>query len=144
MASEIRTFTPSIPAATLATAPVTVDLSFPSRVVEFIEITMPPGLNGLVGFRLASNGAQIIPAVNGTWFIGSGQIKRWDLTNQITTGAWQLLAYNTGRYAHMLLIDFGLNYLQAAVPASITPIPIASLNTIQEADTIAGSLPELT
>jgi hypothetical protein len=111
--------------------------------VEFIEITMPPGLNGVVGFRLASNGAQMIPAVNGSWFIGSGQVKKWDLTNQITTGSWQLIAYNTGIYAHMLLIDFGLDYLGSPVPSAITPISVASLNAVQEADTIASSLPVL-
>lgn len=129
MAVEIRQYTALVPAGTPATAPQSFDMSFPPRVVDAIELIVPPGPSGLVGFAVLNSGVRVIPYLSDQWIITASEQIRWPLDGYITSGAWSLLAYNTGTQDHSIFVRFLLSLTQApaapAVPmidnAEITP-----------------------
>ena len=123
MAREIRVFDCLIPAGTLQTAPITIDLAMPVRVVTEIEFVIPPGPNGLVGFALGSAGVNIIPIQKGVWIIGNDEIARWPVTEQIDSGAWQFFGYNTGTFAHTITVRFLLDLVANKGLSPLTLIP---------------------
>jgi hypothetical protein len=114
MAREVHSFDVTIPAGTAKAAPQLTSLTMPPRVVTEVEIIVPPGPRGKVGFALAAGGVAIIPYEPGTFFVTDNEIIRWPLEEQITSGAWQLLAYNTGTFDHTLEVRFLVDLPAAA------------------------------
>lgn len=106
MAIEIRDFTVTIPAGTAKSAGFSASLAIPPRVVTQINVRVPPGPRGEVGFSIASGGVNIIPVTSGDSIVTDNEDLAYPLENTITSGAWQLLAYNTGSYDHTLRIYF--------------------------------------
>lgn len=106
MAYELRQFTATIPAGTPQAAPVTISLAMPARIVRRVRARIPPGPAGLMGWALASSGVPIIPWNAGAWIVAEDEELTWDLSGQIESGAWQLLGYNTGVYAHSVYLVF--------------------------------------
>lgn len=130
MAIEIRDFTVTIPAGTAIAAGFTSDMSFPARVVTEIHVRVPPGPRGEVGFAIGSGGVRIIPYGPGAWIVTDDEDLTYPLTATIDSGAWQLLAYNTGSFAHTLRIYFYCELLgPAPVGSSFTPIPTGDLGS---------------
>jgi hypothetical protein len=119
MAREIRSFTATITAGTLKTAPLTVPMLFPTRIVTEIEITVPPGPNGEVGFAIANSGVIIIPYNPNEFVVVNDKTINWQLHDFIDSGSWQLIAYNTGRYNHQLQVRFLLDLVPERVPVNI-------------------------
>lgn len=117
MASEIRAFQVTVPITATPALPSIFDVSFPPRVVTQLQITVPPGPNGLAGFRFTSGGLPVIPINPGAWLVASDERINWDLSNQLTTGAWQIMAYNLGGYPHTLYFRFLLDLIPVATPA---------------------------
>jgi hypothetical protein len=101
-ARELWTFDVTVPAGTAPGAPQTAALPLPVGTVTAIEVLVPDGCNGVVGFRLASSGQQIVPVNTGAWVIASGETLRWSFVRWIESGAWQQVAYNTGQFDHTL------------------------------------------
>lgn len=121
MAVEVRETAVTTPAGTTAAAPQVTDLSFPPRLVTRIEVRVPPGPAGTLGFRLGSGGVQVIPINPGGWVVTDDEVIGWDLTGQITSGAWQLISYNTGSLPHTVYVRFLLDLVtnSSTVPALI-------------------------
>lgn len=109
MAAEIRQFTVTVPAGTTAGAPIRASTSFPARVVDAIEIIVPPGPNGNVGFKIANSGVAVIPYDSDTWVVTNDEKIVWPLSGYITSGDWQVFAYNTGTQDHAFYIRFLLS-----------------------------------
>jgi len=122
MAVEIRDFTVTIPAGTAVAAGFTSDLSFPARVVTEIHVRVPPGPRGEVGFALGSGGVQIVPYGSGSWIVTDNEDLIFPLDDTITSGAWQLLGYNTGSFPHTLRIYFYCQLVTAPAPGSGTSL----------------------
>ena len=118
VAAEVRSFVVTVPAGTPSTAPLVSALSMPARVVDSIRVRVPPGPRGLVGWALAASGTPIVPWNAGAWMIQDDEITDWSLTGQITSGAWQLIAYNSGTYDHAIYLTFALD-----TPSSMTSAP---------------------
>ena len=112
MAAEVRNFVVSVPASTAVATPQTTALTMPARIVEHIRVRIPPGPLGQVGWAIAMNGVPVIPTNTGGWIVGDDEVIEWDVRNQPSSGAWQLMAYNTGRNAHTLQITFSLGLPQ--------------------------------
>ena len=104
MAVEIRDFTVTIPAGTAISAGFSASLAIPPRVVTQINVRVPPGPRGEVGFAIASGGVNIIPVTSGDFIVTDDEDLVYPLTDTITSGAWQMLAYNTGSYPHSLRV----------------------------------------
>lgn len=129
MAVEIYAFDVLIPSATPRNAPVTFDLSMPARTIQSVEIVVPPGAAGNVGFQFASGGIPMIPTNKGGFIIPTPPLVTWPLEDQITSGAWQMVAYNTGGYSHFLQVRFLAGLLPSQSGALTAPLlPNAALS----------------
>lgn len=91
-----------VPAGTLQAAPVTFNLNHPQGVLERLEIIVPAGPSGLVGFQVAYNGTVLLPGRTSGFFITDDQKIDWAMSNYPTGGRWQIVAYNTDVNDHTL------------------------------------------
>ena len=89
---------------------------------------MPPGPAGTLGFRLGSGGVQVIPINPGGWVITDDEVIGWDLTSQITSGAWQLISYNVGSLPHTVYVRFLLDLVTGSANAPAL-IPAGQLSS---------------
>ena len=87
MAVELRIFDVTTPAGTAKAAPLITSLAFPARIVERIQIVVPTGPNGQLGFQLTSGGQQVLPTNPGAFIVASGETVDLALTGQIQSGA---------------------------------------------------------
>ena len=120
MAREIREYTVTITAGTTQAAPSLTPLTMPARIVRRVRARIPPGPNGFMGWALASGGVPVIPWNAGAWIVGNDEVLEWDLEGQISSGAWQLRGYNTGRYDHSVYLVFELDPPQLVGTATFT------------------------
>lgn len=140
---EIQTFEVTIPPGTLKAAPQISNLAMPARIVNRIEIVVPPGCNGLVGFALGAAGQPVLPYNAGAFVVASGETIGWDLIGQIESGAWQCFGYNTGIYSHTLYLRFYLALPQDSAPAAPpTLIDPGLLTPAGPVDFTAGTPPD--
>lgn len=136
MAQEVRSFTVTIPAGTQIAAGFTADLSFPARQVQGLEILVPPGPRGVMGFAIGAAGVPVIPIQRGTYIVTDDDKIVWPLEGFWDSGSWTLFGYNTGRYPHSIEVRF-----LVAVPAQRSPVaqPITAdqlTATFTQADTV--------
>jgi len=127
MAAEVRNFAVTVPAGTAITAPQVTDLAMPARVVRKIRVRIPPGPSGAVGWALGAAGERVLPWGPGQWIVADDEAIEWELVDQITSGAWQLQAYNTGVFDHTLYITFLVDPPAAAGSAlyPLAPLELA-------------------
>ena len=127
MAREVYSFPVTIPAGTLESAPLTFNLTTPPRAVVEIDVRIPPGPRGLVGFAISAAGAQVLPTNLGEWFIGDNEPLSWPLKSPIDSGAWQLTGWNTGQYDHTLYVVFQVDLPAEGVVTRAQPLPLPGL-----------------
>jgi hypothetical protein len=132
MAIEVYEFAVTIPAGTAITAPTTTKCSMPTREVQRIEIKVPPGPNGQMGFRVGGSGQQFIPRGAGQWVVTNNEEISWDITDAFDSGDWDVIGYNTGDYAHTIYIRFLVVLPLAANPLGPAPIPVEQLSSLGE------------
>lgn len=109
MAAEVRQFQVTVPAGTTAAAPLVSALTMPPRIVRGIRIRIPPGPRGVLGLRLTSSGELVVPVNAGAWLVADDEVLDWPFDQAITSGAWQLTAYNVGNFDHDVLVMFELD-----------------------------------
>lgn len=124
MAREIRNFVLTVPANTLVSAPVTLDMGMPARIVQRIRCRVPPGPAGTLGFRISSGGVAIIPWNANQWINTDNEILDFDLEGYPTSGAWQAQGYNTGVYQHTVRFTFYLDLPQLAARGAVLTQPL--------------------
>jgi hypothetical protein len=112
MSVEIRQFAFTIPPATPIATPATLPINMPARVVTQIDIRVPPGPRGQVGFAIGSAGVPVIPTGNAQFIVADDQFIPWPLTDFWDSGAWQLFGYNLGQFAHTLYFTFHCDLVQ--------------------------------
>ena len=121
MSTSILSFQATIPHGTPVASPKTIALTMPSTEVVEVDIIVPPGPRGQMGFALGAAGQQVYPYVLGSWIITDNDKIAWPLENAIDSGAWELIGWNTGAYDHTVYITFQTNPVQEA-PTSTAPI----------------------
>lgn len=109
MAQDVYSFRVTVPAGTPVATPQTTNLGMPPRTVTEVRVRVPPGPRGEVGFALGSAQQPVIPYDAGQWFVTDDEDVRLPLDVPISSGAWQLFAYNTGQYPHTLFVTFLCN-----------------------------------
>lgn len=117
MAREVYHFSVTVPVGTSQAAPQVTALTMPQRVVARLIVIVPPGPRGSLGFQFSSGGVSMIPINPGQFLVRDDVMLEYDLTDYLTTGAWQLIAYNTGGNSHTLEIEFHVDPLPD--PASV-------------------------
>jgi hypothetical protein len=143
MANEIRHFTLTIPAGTPATAPVRQPMTLPARVVDALELIVPPGGAGLIGFRVCLSGVPIIPYQSDAWIITADDKIKWDLEEYPNSGDWSLEGYNSGTVDHAVFCRMLVRVPQLIATA---PPPVADLTGMSDdaADLVVDDTGELT
>lgn len=111
MAQRVIPLTCVVPANTPANTPVSFPLSFPAADIERIDVRIPPGPNGLVGFSINNGGGNFIPEGDGNWIIGNDDYIQWPLSDAPNNGNWEIVAYNTDVLSHTLYLYFNINNL---------------------------------
>ncbi|MHB1488244.1 MAG: hypothetical protein ACYCZM_11930 [Acidimicrobiales bacterium] len=108
MANEVREFQVTTTAGHgTATSPVVTSIPLPpGRVVTQVELFVPPGPRGVLGVALAVGGEQALPFEKGTYVVTDDDHVVWPLSSFPTSGAWSVLTYNTGAYAHTIRVLF--------------------------------------
>lgn len=125
MAQQLRSFAITLTAGSSKSAPDTTDLGLPPIIVRRVEFTVPPGPRGEVGFRLGSGGQTILPYGTDQWFIVDGAELGFDLSNQIDSGSWQFIGYNTGEFDHTIYVRMLLDPVgTVATPLALAPLPL--------------------
>lgn len=137
MAEEVRHFTATIPAGTPLATPVTVDVSFPPRIVARIDWRVPNGPQGLMGWRLSMGGLQVIPTSGDKFIIADGHAGSITPSAELSSGAWQVTGYNTGASPHSVYLAFHLD-LPRPKPAGVQLVPAWVLGNYPD---LAGLLP---
>jgi hypothetical protein len=132
MADEIRQYTVSVPAGTTADAPLTVPMVMPPRIVDALQIVVPPGPSGLVGFAVLVGGVRIIPYGSDLWIITAGENITWPLDHYPDAGSWSVQAYNTGVNDHSIYFRWLVRYISSApvgaAPPMIDDVDIAPMS----------------
>ena len=109
MAAEIHGFTAVIPANTPKSALAVIDLPLNNFEIESIDVEVPPGPAGLMGFYLAISGQQWIPWEMGEFLIWDDREKSWPLNDQPTSEGWEVHGYNLDAYDHEVVVRFHVN-----------------------------------
>lgn len=133
MVAQVQTFACLIPAGTPASSPAVIPTPLGQFEVNWVEWEVPAGANGVVGFYLATLGQQVIPFRVGNapiWIVSNNTHRHWDLDGQMTSGAWELVGYNTGNFNHTVTLHYGLTPTVpppgASLPAIIPPSALSS------------------
>jgi hypothetical protein len=127
-ATELRTFEVTIPAGTAKASPQVSALTMPARIVEHAEVRIPPGPNGSVGWALGAAGQRVYPYGQDTWVVADNETIPIPVDGAIESGAWQLQAYNTGRWDHTLYLRFRVRPPAGrTAPALIAPLDLEAV-----------------
>jgi len=119
MADRIEVSEIAVPAGTAISAPQTTAVSFVDGVVERLEVIVPPGPSGLVGFRVLHSGQVVIPFSGNVWIVADDEKMDWPLSNFPTGSKWSIRAYNTDIYVHTLRFRWHI----AEIRSALTPYP---------------------
>lgn len=133
MSISVPAFQVTVPAGTPQAAPQITRLAVGVFQVDFVEFDIPAGPKGQMGFYLSSNGTPVIPRTAGApvYLALDDVFKHYDLEDQPTSGAWELVAYNVGNFAHTVTVTFGLSLVvPPAAPAPVlVPLPAEALGS---------------
>jgi hypothetical protein len=128
MATEIHQFSVTIPAGTPQSNLYVSDISLDYYDIESLDLEVPPGPSGLMGFYLALSGQQYIPYETGEFIVWDDRFDSWTLTDQPTGAGWQLVGYNNDVYDHTVVARFHVNKLPPLPAPSPSSIVIVSSN----------------
>lgn len=130
MATVIRQRTIAVPANTSKANPSKTALVLPIENTISVDLEVPPGPAGLMGFYLAMSGQQLIPFEVGEWIVWDDRFDTWYLDDYPQTGAWSVVAYNLDiANTHDIVCRFHNE------PYSLNTPALPSVNIIQSAST---------
>lgn len=127
MADRIETPAIVVPAGTTVAAPQTTALTLRDAVLERIEVRVPPGPSGLVGFAFLHSGQQVIPFRAGDWIITDDELLDWATENYPTGNKWSFRAYNIDVYQHTMYLRLHFREIVSPVRSAGQPILIVPL-----------------
>lgn len=122
MAERLETFAVTCPAGTAITAPVTTALPFSESIVEKLEITVPNGPSGFMGFRFRHSTQVVIPFDSSKWIVADGVELAWPLQGYPTGDKWSIQMYNTDIFDHTVYVRFLVNEIPSKPLPALTPI----------------------
>lgn len=147
MATRVELFTVTVPAGTTIAAPQITATRFDVGEVETVEILVPPGNAGLLGFAIMHSNASVLPREEDRWITAVGETIRWPTQDLPTAGAWAIRAYNLDVNPHSIYLRYLVRDDVALVPRLMPALPIAQSNqrapVAEETHTLT-QLPEVT
>lgn len=133
MASRIELFSVTIPAGTLPSAPLVTPILFDIATVDRIEVLVPLGCNGLVGFQLRHSGEGVFPREDNRWIVANGETLQWPIEEVPTGQAWAVRGYNQGIHSHTLYFRLLVSEIVIAAPVATAPLVITQANQLAPA-----------
>lgn len=121
--------TATIDGGTTIDDPETVAITLDNWIVVQVDLEVPPGPAGLMGFYLSNNGNPWIPYVAGEYFIWDDHQQSFPVTDYPTGSGWEVTGYNTGSYSHDVFVTFHVNAITA--PDADTPVPPLVLTFVE-------------
>jgi hypothetical protein len=121
MATEFHQFSATIPAGTDINSPISIPLEQANYEIESIDLEVPPGPSGLMGFYIALGDTPWLPWESNTWIVWDDRADSWPTENQIVNGGWNVVGYNAGKYDHTVTIRFHTNPIPVATDDTYTP-----------------------
>lgn len=94
----------TVPAGTPVAAPLTFDASVDMTNFDTLHFHVPPGPNGVLGFRILTSDVQFFPYNAPSWIVVSDHSHTLDITDVASSGSWQIQAYNTGYFDHTIYL----------------------------------------
>ena len=82
--------------------------------VEEIQISFPPGCNGLVGAKIYAGGASAYPNDPLNYFVFDDYVYIQQVSNQINSGDWSIGLFNTDYVPHIIRVIYKFNYLTSS------------------------------
>lgn len=136
MALRVFQFVATIPPSTQPTAPATTIFDLDNWELESLDLEVPAGPNGVVGFYVVNNGVQWIPQPAGEWLIWTDQNQSWTFEDQPNASGWGIVGYNEGFYQHSVTARFHVNPPGSSTPATLTPQVTIVTSDIPAADPV--------
>lgn len=127
MAERIERKQVTIPAGTAIAAPITQALTFNRGEVQRLEVDVPPGPSGVMGFMIGHSGGIVVPYDGSTWLVLDDAHKDWSLEGYPTGSAWFLRGYNTGLYPHTVYMTFHIRETRLNEATNVALVPIVPL-----------------
>lgn len=109
MATRVHVFEVETPAGTPQSSPQTTALDFPEGEVDRIEVLIPPGPSGLLGWAIDHSNQRILPYESAGFIVADGEVIKWDLERFPTGRDWQAVTYNEDVYPHTIYLRFLVN-----------------------------------
>jgi hypothetical protein len=106
MAFQAFSFVVTIPPSTPSSAPLTTNLAVGTDPVVRIRWRVPPGPRGHMSFAIAQSGVFVIPSQLGAYITADNEFDDFTSQDLPETGAWQLIGFNTGTFAHSVYLQF--------------------------------------
>jgi len=127
VAERIELFDVTVPAGTAIATPQTTALVFDPGIVERIEIVVPPGPSGLVGFQIRHSGETVIPHSASQWIIADNEPINWPVQGFPEGSAWSFRGYNLDVYSHTIYFRFHVNETVRSNNGRVPLVPIPPL-----------------
>jgi hypothetical protein len=96
----------SIPAGTLQSAPLSLDVVTADALLVDVEIIIPRGHKGLTGIRVLQSSQQILPWGNLFWLVADGYTRVFDVDSEVGANSLSLQAYNEDFFDHLFQVRF--------------------------------------
>lgn len=106
MADVVFRYTATIPAGTTADAPASIALPFDGYEVQQIDLEVPAGPGGNMGFYLANNGIPWIPRASDDWIVWDDFSQTYYTDDYPNASGWAVVGYNNGQYDHSIAVTF--------------------------------------
>lgn len=129
MAEQVIRATATIPAGVTADSPDTFEVTLDNWDIVSIDLEVPPGPAGNMGFFLSNNGQPWIPRVVGEYFVWDDHHQSFAVTDYPSGSGWQITGYNTGSYDHIVIVTFHVNPTTIDVPTAVAPIVLTFVET---------------
>lgn len=109
MALRVLQYAATIPANTPEDAPHIVTFDLDNWELEALELQVPTGPGGLMGFAVFNNGVQWIPQPAGSWLVWDNVLQSWPFADQPNASGWSVVGWNVGVYEHTVTVRFHVN-----------------------------------
>lgn len=132
MADRVEYFAVVIPTGTTPANPFSKNLIFAQGNVTEIDVRIPGGPVGLMGFQINAGGTQYVPRTQGEFIVEDDNYLRFPLDSAINSGDWSLTGFNTGSFPHTVYLTFMVNELTTPTSGPAY-IPGASASLVPQA-----------
>ena len=120
MAERILPFTVQTGVHITPQNPQFTNLKFASADVVQVDVMVPPGPSGFLGFYIGNGGGQVIPEGENIWITPDDVYLTFTMEGLPNNGNWQLVSYNLGNYTHTIYLYFHVNNLSVSQGSSFS------------------------